>query len=117
MFDCVFPTRCGRNGTYLTSTGRVNIKNNRWRTELGPVDPECDCPVCTRYSAAYLRHLFVAGEILSNVLNTMHNLHYYWKLMADIRKAVENGTLTELAAHVNLLHGRDPKVNGKPEAG
>ena len=117
MFDCVFPTRCGRNGTYLTSAGRRNIKNSRWRTDLGPIDPECDCPVCSRFSASYLRHLHNSGEILSNVLNTMHNLHYYRKLMADVRKSIENGTLPALAAHINALHGRDPLANGVPVSG
>lgn len=110
MFDCVFPTRCGRNGTYLTSTGRVNIRNTRWRAELGPVDPDCGCPVCSRYSASYLRHLHMSGEILSNVLNTMHNLHYYSRLMAEIRTSIENGTLPALAARVQMLHGR-PQPN------
>ena len=110
MFDCVFPTRCGRNGTYLTTIGRLNIKNTKYRDDLSPIDPGCDCPVCSRFSAAYLRHLYVSGEILSNVLNTTHNLHYYWRLMADVRAAVENGTLPELVAKTNDIHGRDPML-------
>lgn len=116
MFDCVFPTRCGRNGTYLTSVGRLNIKNTRYRDDLGPIDPECDCPVCRNFSASYLRHLFVAGEILSNVLNTMHNLHYYWKLMEQVRNAITEGTLPELAARLNTTHGRDPMVGSVCES-
>jgi len=110
MFDCVFPTRCGRNGTYLTTIGRLNIKNTKYRDDLSPIDPGCDCPVCSQFSAAYLRHLYVSGEILSNVLNTTHNLHYYWRLMAEVRAAVENGTLPELIAKTNDIHGRDPML-------
>jgi queuine tRNA-ribosyltransferase len=112
MFDCVFPTRCGRNGTYLTSIGRLNIKNSKYREDLGPIDPNCGCPVCSRFSAAYLRHLLVSGEILSNVLNTTHNLHYYSLLMTRVRAAIENGTLPELAAEIDMIHGRDPLVPG-----
>lgn len=116
MFDCVFPTRCGRNGTYLTSIGRLNIKNTKYRDDLRPIDPECNCPVCLNFSASYLRHLFVAGEILSNVLNTMHNLHYYWTLMERVRAAVTDGNLPELAARLNAIHGRDPMVESARES-
>ncbi|HOJ22743.1 MAG TPA: tRNA guanosine(34) transglycosylase Tgt, partial [Armatimonadota bacterium] len=88
MFDCVLPTRMGRNGTAFTTYGRANIKAARYREEFGPLDPECPCPVCQRYSAAYLRHLYKAGEILSARLLTYHNLAFYYRLMAGIREAL-----------------------------
>ena len=89
MFDCVMPTRNARNGTLFTSTGRITIKNSRYRDDPGPLDPECTCSTCQNYSRAYLSHLFHAREILSYHLNTIHNLHYYLHLMADIRVAIE----------------------------
>lgn len=88
MFDCVMPTRNGRNGMLFTSEGRLVIKNSRWRDDHLPVDEQCDCYTCRNYSRAYLRHLFQCKEILSCQLNTIHNLHYYCSLMADMRKAV-----------------------------
>ncbi len=90
MFDCVMPTRNARNGTMFTSTGRVVIKNARYRDDKGPLDPNCDCYTCRNYSRAYLRHLFQCREILSYHLNTIHNLHYYLNLMAQMRKAIED---------------------------
>lgn len=76
LFDCVMPTRNARNGQLFTSQGKVNIKNARYQDDSGPLDPECGCETCTKYSRAYLRHLFVAGELLSARLNTVHNLTY-----------------------------------------
>lgn len=89
MFDCVMPTRNARNGMLFTSTGRVVIKNSRYREDMNPLDEACDCYTCRNYSRAYLRHLFVSREILSYHLNTIHNLHYYLNLMAGIRTAIE----------------------------
>ena len=89
MFDCVMPTRNARNGTMFTSTGKVVIKNARYRDDKEPLDPNCNCYTCRNYSRAYLRHLFQCREILSYHLNTIHNLHYYLNLMA-MRKAIEN---------------------------
>ncbi len=89
MFDCVMPTRNARNGTLFTSRGKVVIKNSRYRTDPSPPDPDCDCYTCRNYSMAYLRHLFVSREILSYHLNTIHNLHYYLNLMAQMRSAIE----------------------------
>jgi queuine tRNA-ribosyltransferase len=88
MFDCVMPTRNARNGQLFTSRGKVNIKNARYADDAGPLDPECPCDACTRYSAAYLRHLFVAKEVLSARLNTIHNLTYYLGLMTQMREAI-----------------------------
>ncbi len=90
MFDCVMPTRNARNGTLFTSTGKVVIKNSRYREDEKPVDERCSCYTCRNYSRAYLRHLFVSREILSYHLNTIHNLHFYLALMEEIRTAVEN---------------------------
>ena len=95
MFDCVLPTRLGRNGSMYTTYGRINIKNNRFIDDLSPVDPECDCWTCRNYSAAYLRHLYKCDEILASRLATFHNLHFYGVLMQRIRQAIEQGRLPE----------------------
>lgn len=95
MFDCVLPTRLGRNGSLYTTYGRINIKNNRFIEDFGPVDPECDCWACRNYSAAYLRHLYRCDEILASRLATYHNLYFYRTLMMNIRKAIEEKRLTE----------------------
>ena len=98
MFDCVLPTRLGRTGSLYTWRGRVNIKNARFAEEFGPVDPECDCAVCRRYSAAYLRHLYKSGEILGARLATYHNLALYAELMRRIRAALAAGHFESLRA-------------------
>jgi len=95
MFDCVLATRLGRNGSHYTSRGRINIKNNRFISDLGPVDPECDCWCCRNYSAAYLRHLYMCDEILASRLATYHNLHFYARLVERIQGAIEQGRLVE----------------------
>lgn len=106
MFDCVFPTRAGRNGLLMTSQGRLVIKHACHREDLSPPDPACDCPTCSRFTRAYLRHLYIAGEILASVLATIHNLHYYARLMREVREAVRAGTLHALAARVEATFGR-----------
>lgn len=98
MFDCVLPTRMGRNGTLFTSFGRVNIRNARWADEAGPVDPACGCAVCRSHSAAYLRHLHQANEILGARLATYHNLAFYARLMEEIRAAIEADTFLSFRA-------------------
>jgi queuine tRNA-ribosyltransferase len=95
MFDCVLPTRLGRNGSLYTTYGRINIKNARFTEDFGPVDPECECTTCKGFSAAYLRHLYMAGEILAARLATYHNLYFYHKLMAGIRKSIEENRFRE----------------------
>jgi queuine tRNA-ribosyltransferase len=95
MFDCVMPTRNARNGVLFTSFGKLSIKQNRYREDDGPLDPECNCMVCQRFSRAYLRHLYQSNEILSSVLNTWHNLYYYLLLMRRMREALEAGTFGE----------------------
>jgi queuine tRNA-ribosyltransferase len=88
MFDCVMPTRNARNGQLFTSQGKINIKNARFADDSSPLDPECGCETCTQYSRAYLRHLFICGEVLSARLNTLHNLTYYLNLMTQMRNAI-----------------------------
>lgn len=95
MFDCVLPTRLGRNGSLYTTYGRINIKNNRFISDFSPVDPECNCWACRNYSAAYLRHLYKCDEILASRLATYHNLYFYARLMERIREAIEQGRLVE----------------------
>lgn len=92
MFDCVMPTRVARNGTIFTWQGKVSIKRAEYKEDPSPLDPECDCTTCTHYSKAYLRHLFLSGEILGMRLNTIHNVHFYMKVMERARAALENGT-------------------------
>ncbi len=96
MFDCVMPTRNARNGFLFTSEGRVVIKNARYRDDDRPLDPACACYTCQHHSRAYLRHLFMAGEILGLHLNTVHNVTYYLQLMAQIRQAIRDGTLASV---------------------
>jgi len=95
MFDCVMPTRHARNGHLFTSRGVVKIRNARYADDLGPLDPDCDCYTCTHYSLSYLRHLEKCGEILGARLGTLHNLHYYQKLMKELRAAIAEGTLAQ----------------------
>ena len=88
MFDCVMPTRHARNGQLFTSEGRINIKNARYAEDDGPLDPACGCFTCQRHSRAYLRHLYMAGEMTSGALNTLHNLSFYLDTMRRIRDAI-----------------------------
>ncbi len=95
MFDCVMPTRSARNGLLFTNSGKVVIRNARYREDHAPIESGCDCYTCRNYSRAYLRHLYVSGEILAMVLNTIHNLRYYQRHMEGIREAVGNGTFVK----------------------
>lgn len=95
MFDCVMPTRNARNGMLFTSSGSIQIKNSRYADDPEPIEAGCTCYTCRRFSRAYLRHLFMAREILAYRLNTLHNLHYYLTLMAGMRDAIETGTFEE----------------------
>ena len=91
LFDCVAPTRGGRNGSAYTTEGTVNIRNAAYRTDDGPLDPSCDCETCTTYSRGYLRHLFVAGELLGLRLLSLHNVRYLIRLAAEMRAAIQRG--------------------------
>lgn len=97
MFDCVLPTRSGRNGQAFTSDGPLNIRNARFAEDMGPLDPECGCPVCTTWSRAYLHHLVKAKEILGAMLMTQHNIHFYQDLMQSIREAIAEGRFAAFA--------------------
>lgn len=95
MFDCIMPTRDARNGSLFTSQGKLNIKAARYLNDFGPPDPACECPVCRRYTRAYLSHLYRAGEILALRLNTLHNLFFMLSLAATARDAVLEGRFIE----------------------
>lgn len=95
MCDCVEPTRIARHGLATTSRGRINIKNARFERDFGPLDPECDCYTCRNYSRAYIRHVFKAGEMMSAMLLSNHNLHFLINMMAGMRKAIEEDRFTE----------------------
>ncbi len=96
MFDCVLPSRSGRNGQALTRRGNINIKNARHADDPRPLDPDCTCPACRNYSRAYLHHVFKANEIIASMLITWHNLHYYQELMQGLRDAIQAGALDAL---------------------
>ena len=98
MFDCVLPTRSGRNGQAFTWDGPINIRNAKFAEDQDPLDPSCDCPVCTTWSRAYLHHLVRSGEMLGAMLMTQHNLHFYQSLMAGMRDAIAAGTFAAFAA-------------------
>ena len=91
MMDCVLPTRAARHGLLFTSEGKINIKNARFARDEAPLDPNCHCPVCTRYSRAYLRHLYASQELLAQVLNTVHNLSHYLDIMTRVRDTILTG--------------------------
>jgi queuine tRNA-ribosyltransferase len=88
MMDCVLPTRAARHGLLFTSLGKISIKQARYASDQGPLDPDCKCRVCTRYSRAYLRHLYAANEVLAQVLNTIHNLSFYLDTMQRVRHSI-----------------------------
>lgn len=95
MFDCVMPTRNARNGQLFTSQGKVNIKNAKYAKDDRPLDENCECATCKRYSRAYLRHLYHTGEILSSILCTQHNIHFYLDTMKKIRQSIRLGLFKE----------------------
>jgi queuine tRNA-ribosyltransferase len=95
QFDCVLPTRNGRNGQLFTSIGKINIKNAPYREDFAPPDPACDCDLCARYSRAYLHHLFRSGELSALRLASLHNVAFLIKLMRKIRQSITDGTFLE----------------------
>lgn len=111
MFDCVLPTRNARNGALFTRTGRLNIKGAAYARDERPADPGCSCYACRHFSRAYLRHLYVADEILGLRLNTIHNLHYYADLMRQARRAIEAGTFAPWKAACLAEMGSDPSTS------
>ena len=95
LFDCVMPTRNARNGTLFTSEGRVSIKRTEYKSDSSPLDNNCDCYTCRNYSRGYLRHIFLAKEILSMRLNTIHNLHFYFNFFRNMRKSITENKFRE----------------------
>jgi len=112
MFDCVLPTRNARNGMLFTSTGRVVIKNAKFQNDPKPVDESCTCYTCRTFSRAYLRHLFMARELLAYHLNTIHNLHYFVTLFQDLRRAIN---ADQFEAFRQDFYARRAKVGTAPE--
>jgi len=108
MMDCVLPTRAARHACIYTSEGRVLIKNARYAEDQKPLDPHCSCSVCRRYSRAYLRHLFAAGELTAAILATHHNVHFYLDLMRQIREAIEFGNLVKFSSEVRARYAAGP---------
>ncbi len=95
MFDCVLPTRSGRNGQAFTSEGSLNLKNARFADDASPLDPGCDCPACRQFSRAYLHHTVKSGEIIAAMLLTWHNLTHYQRLMDALRRAIAESRLQD----------------------
>jgi queuine tRNA-ribosyltransferase len=108
MMDCVLPTRAARHACLYTSEGRVLIKNTRYAQDQRPIDPQCVCSVCRRYSRAYLRHLFAAGEITAAILATHHNVHFYLDIMRQIREAIEFGNLANFSSEMHARYAAGP---------
>jgi queuine tRNA-ribosyltransferase len=108
MMDCVLPTRAARHACLYTSEGRVLIKNARYIEDQQPIDPNCKCSVCQRYSRAYLRHLFAAGEITAAILATHHNVHFYLDIMGQIREAITFGHLAKFATELHARYAAGP---------
>ena len=104
MMDCVLPTRAARHGLLFTSQGRLTIKNARFANDEGPLDPNCKCKVCARYSRAYLRHLYASNELLAQSLNTIHNLAYYIDTMSRVRQAILLGDFAKFLSGVQPPH-------------
>ena len=114
MFDCVMPTRHARNAHLFTRSGVLNIRNAAHQKDTGPIEEGCGCYTCRNYSRGYLRHLDKCGEILGSQLNTIHNLYFYQRLMAEIRSAVEAGRFADFAAEFYALMGRRPDGTADP---
>jgi queuine tRNA-ribosyltransferase len=108
MMDCVLPTRAARHACLYTSEGRVLIKNARFAQDQRPIDPKCTCSVCRRYSRAYLRHLFAAGELTAAILATHHNVHFYLDIMRQIREAIEFGNLANFSSEMHARYAAGP---------
>jgi queuine tRNA-ribosyltransferase len=108
MMDCVLPTRAARHACLYTSDGRVLIKNARYAQDQQPIDPACACSVCRRYTRAYLRHLFAAGELTAAILATHHNVHFYLDIMRQIREAIEFGNLGKFSSEMHARYAAGP---------
>jgi queuine tRNA-ribosyltransferase len=109
LFDCVLPTRNARNGQLLTRAGPLSIKQARFAEDSGPPDPDCECYTCRHFSRAYLRYLFVAGEMTASTLNTLHNIHFYLDTMRRIREAIKFGTFEKFRQRFHETFSRRPQ--------
>jgi queuine tRNA-ribosyltransferase len=108
MMDCVLPTRAARHACLYTREGRVLIKNARYAQDARPIDPSCSCSVCRRYTRAYLRHLFAAGELTAAILASHHNVHFYLDIMRQIREAIEFGNLANFSSEMRARYAEGP---------
>jgi len=113
LFDCVLPTRTARNGMLFTNSGKLVIRHAQYRNDEGPVDGDCDCYTCRHYSRAYLRHLFMAGEILALVLNTIHNVRYYTRFMETLRAAIRSGEMAGFREDFEKKRGDGDRVHDR----
>ncbi|MBW0435761.1 tRNA guanosine(34) transglycosylase Tgt [Leptospira yasudae] len=111
MFDCVLPTRNARNGQVFTSLGKINLRNEKWKNSDAPMDPNCGCKVCKRYSIGYIRHLHHVGEITAFSLSTYHNLYFMKSFLAEIRKSIQAGEFLETYARWKNLYEK-PEFSG-----
>ena len=113
MFDCVIPTRHARNGYLYTSNGEIKIRNSKHKNDFDPLDDSCSCYTCSNFTKSYLHHLDKTKEILGSTLNTIHNLHFYQKLMRDLRLAIETGTLQTFLNEFRSTWkiSKDPNIN------
>lgn len=114
IFDCVIPTRYGRGGTLFTVRGRIRIEHNNYRRDGYPIDASCDCYACTNFSRAYVRHLFLAKEVLGTTLATIHNIRFYQRMMAGVRDALDEGRFPEWKRAFLDNYGSDGNRKGSP---
>ncbi|MGD0931327.1 MAG: tRNA guanosine(34) transglycosylase Tgt [Candidatus Korobacteraceae bacterium] len=117
MMDCVLPTRAARHGLLFTSEGRITIKNARYAGDDSPLDPNCGCKVCARYSRAYLRHLYASNELLAQVLNTIHNLAYYLDTMRRVRQSIQLGEFASFLSGFRAPHRASQSAEGSCNSG
>jgi len=112
MFDCVLPTRIARNGTCMTSQGRLVVRNAQYADDFGPLDPACSCYTCRNFSRAYIRHLIKADETLGIRLTTYHNLHFLLELMRNVRQAIREDRLLDFKEEFFAAYGLDENTKG-----
>jgi len=114
MFDCVLPTRNGRNGQAFTSQGKLNIKNAQYATDQRPLDKDCGCSVCRRHARAFLRHLYLSGEMLGGILLTHHNLAFFLDTMRRVRQAIRSGQFANFRREYTEQIGSGLGINARP---